>query len=252
MKTAKLRNVTLGEGRPTIAVPITGTSVDAIVEQAKEIIATATDVVVEWRIDFFEGVEDADKLVAAGQELRRVLGDVTLLTTFRTKGEGGALALDDDKYFAICDAVLTGNFTDAMDLERFHDEIAVKNAIAKSHENQVVIVMSNHDFNKTPAEEEIVSRLESMADLGADVAKIAVMPNSVDDVLTLLSATNEARKKVDVPLVTMSMGDLGKVSRMAGEVFGSALTFGTIGAASAPDQVSYDHLKNDLLDLKLD
>lgn len=250
-KTVKLRNVVLGEGRPAIAVPITGKTVDDIVSQAQEIVQTATDLVVEWRIDFFEGVEDADQLTAAGKQLRETIGDVALLTTFRTKGEGGELSLDDEKYFAICENILVGGYTDALDLERFHDESSVKNLIEKAHQNDVKIVMSNHDFDKTPEEDEIVSRLESMKALGADVAKIAVMPNSVEDVLVLLNATRRASLSLQSPVITMSMGDLGKVSRIAGEVFGSTLTFGTIGAASAPGQVSYDHLKQDLADLKL-
>ncbi len=103
--------------------------------------------------------------------------------------------------------------------------------------------MSNHDFDKTPAEDDIVGRLTSMVEYGADVAKMAVMPNSVQDVITLLEATHRASLSLSKPIITMSMGDLGKVSRIAGEVFGSSLSFGTVGAASAPGQVALDHLK---------
>lgn len=251
MKTVQLKNVVLGEGRPTIAVPITGRNLDEILAQAEDIKKVANDVVVEWRIDFFDKVTDADELIAAGQALANTLDDMPLLTTFRTKGEGGELSLDDESYFAVCRSVIDGKFSDALDLERFHDENEITALINLAHENGVAIVMSNHDFDKTPAKDEIVSRLLSMDKLGADVAKIAVMPNSVEDVLTLLTATNKARQKSNVPVITMSMGDLGKVSRIAGEVFGSVLTFGTIGAASAPGQVSYDHLKQELDDLKL-
>jgi len=80
---------------------------------------------------------------------------------------------------------------------------------------------------------------------------MAVMPQSADDVLTLLTATNEARKTLSQPVITMSMGDLGKVSRLAGEVFGSCLSFATVGAASAPGQIALDHLRPELEDLKL-
>lgn len=63
---------------------------------------------------------------------------------------------------------------------------------------------------KTPAVAEIVKRLTSMVDYGADVAKMAVMPQSVEDVLTLLTATNIARQTLPQPVITMSMGDLEK------------------------------------------
>jgi len=246
----KLRNIELGSGRPKLAVPITGKTAAEILAATKPIIAAKPDVV-EWRIDFFEGVTDAAKLQQMGQQLRAALGEIALLTTFRTNGEGGELPLSDADYFQVCANVVAGQFTDALDVERYHDETAVKALIAQAHQQQVVVIMSNHDFDKTPAADDIVQRLTSMVAYGADVAKMAVMPQSVEDVLTLLTATNTARQQLQQPIITMSMGDLGKVSRMAGEVFGSCLSFATVGAASAPGQIALDHLRPELEDLKL-
>lgn len=83
-----------------------------------------------------------------------------------------------------------------------------------------------------------------MQDCGADLLKLAVMPQDAADVLTLLSATLEMSEKyAKQPVVTMSMGAKGAVSRLAGEVFGSAMTFGSAGVASAPGQVSVPELK---------
>lgn len=74
-----------------------------------------------------------------------------------------------------------------------------------------------------------------MADqLGADVAKVAVMPRNLDDVLTLFSATLEAGKILRIPLISMSMGPLGAVTRLFGWTFGSALTFAVGASSSAP------------------
>ncbi|CAJ1230416.1 type I 3-dehydroquinate dehydratase [Lactiplantibacillus xiangfangensis] len=246
----KLRNISLGSGRPKLAVPITGKTTADILAAVDPIKMAAPDVV-EWRIDFFEGVTDAKQLQQTGQWLRSALGSIALLTTFRTHGEGGALELSDADYFKVCENVLAGKFTDALDVERYHDEADVKGLVAKAHDNNVVVIMSNHDFDKTPSKKDIVGRLTSMVDFGADVAKMAVMPQSADDVLTLLTATNEARKTLSQPVITMSMGDLGKVSRLAGEVFGSCLSFATVGAASAPGQIALDHLRPELEDLKL-
>ncbi|MFT8908342.1 MAG: type I 3-dehydroquinate dehydratase [Lentilactobacillus diolivorans] len=249
-KTVNLRKLTLGSGRPKIAVPITGKTQSDIIDQAKTIAEKQPDVV-EWRIDFFEGVTNPDQLTDTGNQLRQVLGDLALLTTFRTKGEGGELSLDDRAYFKICADVINGDYTDALDVERFHDEDQVKATVDKAHANNVAVIMSNHDFDKTPSEDDIVSRLTSMTELGADIAKMAVMPQSAADVLTLLNATNRASSLLAQPIITMSMGDLGKVSRISGEVFGSCLTFGAVGAVSAPGQISLDDLRHDLNDLKL-
>ena len=70
------------------------------------------------------------------------------------------------------------------------------------------------------------------------------MPQSPDDVLTLLGATQEmVRRWADRPVITMSMAPLGTVSRLCGEVFGSAMTFGTAGQASAPGQIPAEELR---------
>ena len=104
--------------------------------------------------------------------------------------------------------------------------------------------MSNHDFEKTPSFDEITGRLIGMKQLGADVAKLACMPNSAKDVLTLLSATEAVKAQYpDEPIITMSMGKLGVISRISGELFGSALTFGSAKKASAPGQLEVTALR---------
>ena len=106
------------------------------------------------------------------------------------------------------------------------------------------VIVSSHDFEKTPPKEELVSRMEKMQRLGADIAKVAVMPRSGEDVLTLLSATLEMHEHhARVPLITMSMSSAGVLSRLSGEVFGSALTFGAASQVSAPGQIGVRDLK---------
>ena len=103
--------------------------------------------------------------------------------------------------------------------------------------------MSNHDFDKTPSYDEILTRLKAMQSLDADIPKIAVMPTCKKDVLTLLQATNEMHETyADRPIITMSMAGTGVISRLCGEVFGSALTFGAAKKASAPGQMNVEDL----------
>jgi 3-dehydroquinate dehydratase I len=79
--------------------------------------------------------------------------------------------------------------------------------------------------------------------MGADIPKIAVMPKSKLDVLELLEATViMSEKYADRPIITMSMSGMGVVSRLTGELFGSALTFGAAKKASASGQVGVDDL----------
>ena len=124
-----------------------------------------------------------------------------------------------------------------------------KQLIDLAHDNNVKVIISNHDFEKTPDEDIIVERLERMIKLGADLPKIAVMPKSELDVLTLLKATCIVKEDYkEQPIITMSMGSLGMISRLSGKVFGSALTFGCVRNVSAPGQIYYKELK-DILSL---
>ena len=82
-----------------------------------------------------------------------------------------------------------------------------------------------------------------MQRLGAYICKIATMPHSPADVLTLLDATRiMSAEHADRPLITMAMGALGIVSRVSGETFGSAATFGMAGTPSAPGQIPVEDL----------
>lgn len=198
---------------------------------------------IEWRIDFFDQVEDAEKLVETAKKLRQVMSEMPLLTTFRTHFEGGVKKLSEEEYFDICRVLIKEKATDLLDLELFRKTSKLKEIIAEAHENNIYIIMSNHDFDKTPETSELERRLTLMKTYGADIAKIAVMPNSARDVLNLLLATDNIKYKLNCPLITMAMGDLGKVTRISGEVFGSCLTFGTVGDASAPGQIESTNLK---------
>lgn len=244
MTTVKVRNIVLGEGLPKIAVPNVGVTEEEILASAKEIAAAKPDIM-EWRIDYYEaGIKDNEKLIATAKALRDVVGELPILVTFRTKNEGGVLGLGEDEYLDLVATVVTNRLGDAVDIELFHDEERVKDLVKQAHNYNVVVIMSNHDFEKVPAKDVIEFRLKKMAELGADVPKLACMPHSADDVLTVLSATNNARKALSTPIITMAMADLGKVSRIAGQVFGSCLSFGAVGKTSAPGQLSIEDLRN--------
>lgn len=242
MKTSKIRNIVLGEGQTKIAVPIVGKTLEEVLISAENILKSDFDLV-ELRIDHFEDVENLEKLSNLLEELRKVLGDRAILSTFRTSAEGGVKELADEKYFEINKFIITNKLADAIDLEVFKNEEDVVTTTKLAKENGVAVIMSNHDFDKTPEQDEIVRRLKLMETLGADVCKIAVMPNTSDDVITLLSATNTANKEVNRPVITMSMGKLGLVSRLAGGVFGSTLSFGAVGKVSAPGQIESEKLR---------
>ena len=243
MNAVKVRNVVIGEGMPKICLPIVGVTKEAILDEARAITKLPADVV-EWRIDWFENVFDFAALEDVMKGLREVLGDMPILMTFRTSKEGGEKAIEDEVYADINIKAAQTGYVDMVDVEVFTGDEIVKKIIEGAHAAGVKVVASNHDFFKTPDKDDIVGRLRKMQDLGADIPKIAVMPQNKKDVLTLLAATEEmASEYADRPIITMSMAGTGVISRLAGEVFGSALTFGAAAKASAPGQMGVEDLK---------
>ncbi len=243
MNKVKVRDVVFGEGRPKICVPITGRTKEEIALRTAELKEAAPDLA-EWRADWYEAVFDRKKLEEMLMWLRRELGELPLLVTFRTKEEGGEQSISPAAYEDFLRTVLESGEADLIDVELFRGEALLRTICEEAKARNVKVVASSHDFEKTPAKEEMMERLTCMQDCGADLLKLAVMPRTADDVLTLLAATLEMnRTYARQPVVTMSMGSLGSVSRLAGEVFGSAMTFGSAGVASAPGQVSVPELK---------
>lgn len=241
-KVVSVRNLVLGEGMPKICVPLVGKTREEIIEGAKELKNIKFDLV-EWRVDHYLDVLDLEKVKETLVELRKVLNDTPILFTFRSLKEGGEKEVSVEYYAKLNKEISATKNADLIDVELFTGDEVVKEIVECAKENGVKVVMSNHDFFKTPSKEEIVNRLCKMQDLGADLPKIAVMPQTTTDVLTLLCATDEmVTKFAKTPIITMSMAGLGVISRLAGETFGSALTFGAAKEASAPGQVSVDKL----------
>ena len=242
MNTVQVKNTVIGEGRPKICVPIVGKTKTDILEEAKNITSLPVDVV-EWRVDWYEDIFDFAKTEETMKALREVLGETPILFTFRTSKEGGEKSIETETYVELNQNAAKTGLVDLVDVEAFTGDDAVKAVVETAHANGVKVIASNHDFHKTPAKDEIVSRLRKMQELGADIPKIAVMPQNKKDVLTLLSATEEmASEYADRPIITMSMSGTGVFSRLCGEVFGSALTFGAVGKVSAPGQMGIEDL----------
>ena len=243
MNTVKIRDIEIGAGAPKIIVPIVGVTKEDIIEEAKTFDSIPVDVV-EWRVDWFEGVFDFAKVEDVLKDLREVLGNIPLLRTFRTSKEGGEKAIEADAYAELNKKAAATGLVDLVDVEAFTGDEVVKDIIEGAHAYGVKVVASNHDFDTTPDKDDIVGRLVKMQELGADIPKIAVMPQCKKDVLTLLEATREmAEEHADRPIITMSMAGTGLISRLCGEVFGSALTFGAVGKASAPGQMNASDLR---------
>lgn len=242
----EIKNVKIGDGAPKICVPIMGATEHEILKQAQLLNPNDIDMV-EWRADYFSLALNTEKVIKTAKNIRKFLPSLPLLFTFRTKQEGGEKEITTADYLALNLAMAESGIMDLIDLELFITEhqTQLQEVIDKIHAHGRKVILSNHDFKQTPSKEEIIDRLKRMQELNCDLPKIAVMPHTTTDVITLLNATHEMKQQyADRPIITMSMGKLGAVSRICGETFGSAITFASASQASAPGQLPIAALKN--------
>lgn len=250
--TVRRRGVELGAGRPQIIVPLTGADEQAVLDGADAALSTAARIL-EWRTDLYEPrlgtLEHRQAVLGMLPLLReRLGGQRCLLLTLRTAAEGGERDLADDELGELLMAAVTTGHVDLVDVETSRAPAVVQRVVHAAREHGAAVVGSFHDFHGTPGTDELVALLRAQRRAGADVPKIAVMPHDAQDVLRLLAASLDVAADGAGPHIAISMGALGAISRVAGEVFGSAATFATAGEASAPGQLAADDVER-VLDL---
>ncbi len=206
-------------------------------------------------INRFDEVEMAEKagadlleirmdLIPKKEDVVRFFKDVTdatslpIIATNRMISEGGSFVGSEDQRISMLISVM--EYADAVDIEFRAVEKDV--VIEGARKREKVVIVSYHDFAGTPTKEQMLEIVKEARNM-ENIPKLAVMANSLSDVISLLEVTLQAQK----PLCTIAMGPLGKHSRVMAPLYGSALTYGHVsGAAKAPGQLSVGELKNAL------
>jgi len=225
-----------------ICTPLVGATPEQLGTELDMVLPKQPDML-EWRVDFFHGIANSAEVVRMAQSIKAAAGGIPILFTRRSTREGGEpIGMSEDQVVAMYEAVCHAKCVDLIDFEMSNDadHIAHLRSISRAH--GIGLVLSFHHFSATPSQQELVARFELAQQLGADVAKIAVMPQRLDDVLTLLSATLQASTTLAIPVVSMSMGPYGSLTRLFGFAFGSALSFAVGANSSAPGQVPIEDL----------
>lgn len=232
----RIRSLEYGGTKPLFCIPIVPGDAAALAEQAGIAHGLQPDLV-EWRADFYKDASETD-LLAAARTLRQALPDEAILFTFRWKAEGGMRELPQTQRREWIEAVLRSGCVDVVDLELASEPAFLDPLLAVARECGVKVILAMHDFQKTPPTEELLGKIADMEARGADIAKLAVMPQSPDDVLRVFQVMATARKQYPrLPLAIMAMGALGSITRVAGFLYGSDMAFAVGKQASAPGQI---------------
>ena len=221
----------LGE-KPLIAIPVDDKEFEKNVDMAKE---KGADII-ELRIDQFQD-RNIDYILDKVSYIKQL--DFGIIATVRSAKEGGTHISDYEReriFKAVAPEV------DIIDIELTSETLREK-VIKIAKENNVLALVSYHDFEKTPSEEEIQKVIDKSVSIGADIVKYAFKVKSKEDVSRIMCIT---AKNKDKKLVAIGMGELGRITRVAGFFFGSVITYSHIGVAFAPGQIEIEKLKDEL------
>jgi 3-dehydroquinate dehydratase-1 len=232
-----------GGALPIIITPLVGSTKAAVLDEVAAIALKQPDLL-EWRIDFFEGIGDIARVIDTARAIRAASGGIPVLLTRRNVTEGGQpIPITEPAVVAMYVAACEARCVELIDYELSNAPEDLKRLRAVSAAYGVAMIMSYHNFQLTPEPAVLDGKFLDAERLGADVAKVAVMPKDPQDVLTLLAATWRASQTIDVPLITMAMGGVGSLSRVMGWVYGSAATFAVGKSSSAPGQIAIEELR---------
>jgi 3-dehydroquinate dehydratase-1 len=240
--------VCIGGGLPKICVPVCGQTKEDILRQCEEAVSAGPDLI-EWRVDHFEGMKDPSSLDEVLRHMTDALRGLPVLFTCRTAAEGGEADPTGEEYGELLLWAAGRTEISAIDVEGMKRDIDPESLIRSVHEKGKVVIGSTHFFSRTPKKAEMEVVFDTLERIDADILKLAVMPEKPKDVMRLMNATVERNEITPRPLITMSMGELGRISRISGSLTGSAMTFGTVGLSSAPGQLSVETLREILRQL---
>jgi 3-dehydroquinate dehydratase-1 len=239
----QVKGCTIGGQAPLICLPLVARDKGALLEQAEELLPLVPDLL-EWRIDGFDAVRDVAASLDALRALAAAIDPVPMIFTCRIDKEGGMCSIAPERRLELITAAMETGLPDIVDIELCNDAAFIETVMKAAEAKGIKVIVSSHYFQETPAEATILDRLTRARDAGAHIAKVAVMPKNYQDVLVLLSATLKARSGLlDIPMVAISMGAEGGVTRLAGGLFGADITFAIGKNASAPGQIPIGELR---------
>ncbi len=241
-----IRNVTFGN-RVLICAPVTAASEAGIYDDVRKITNSPVDVI-EWRCDYYEYRKDIGKITDILRTIRNI-SDMPVIFTYRTKAEGGEAALPDEsiitksEYIDLLKKVADTGFADIIDVQTEYICETSAETINYIKKMNVYVIASSHNFDRTPENDEMTDVFVRMNDAGADILKMAVMPELEKDVIRFMDFTYDMAHTYNKPVVTMSMGRLGMITRISGALTGSAMTFASVTGSSAPGQIPVNDMK---------
>lgn len=214
-----------------IAIPIFQAKKEDVIKVAEDCIEKGADVL-EFRIDALDNPNF--------KYIQEIIEEINfpMIATNRISSEGGSFKGTEEERIDIL--LKCAPLVDYVDIELQSDDKYIK----QIHDTGVTTIVSYHDFHKTPEINEIMYIVEKEQKLG-DIAKVAFMPNDLDDTLKILAILSHCENTIAI-----SMSDLGSYTRVMASKFDSPITFAAGTDVTAPGQIDIETMKS-LLNMDL-
>lgn len=187
--------------------------------------------ILELRIDMFKN-HSPQYIEQKFNSIKTRFDKPTIATIRNNVEEGGHLKIDDTHKYELLKFVTP--FSDAVDIEIKSGEL-IEKVVSLCKSLNKPIIGSYHNFNETPDIGYLDDIASKAKQYGVDIVKIAVKANTKDDIARLVSFTIKNKK---IGLVTISLGNIGLISRIFNPIIGSLMTYGHLGSPSTPGQIS--------------
>lgn len=225
----EIKDIKISEQKPVICVPAVAKTHEELLCEIEYLNKTKSEII-EWRADFFNGdIMDELKVIS------KMISGKKLLFTFRTLPQGGECNCEN--YFELLANIIETKLVDMIDIEICFEQEKITELVKLAKNAEITSVISSHYFKHTPSFDDICAEFDKMEILGADIPKIAVMPCDFTDVTNFMNAVYETSKK-NSPIIGISMGEMGCVTRLCSKHMGSCLSFAAGVSASAPGQLT--------------
>ena len=221
-----------------VCIPIVETTVEKALIAIQEVYRWAD--LIELRADYLR----RGKLAPLVENREK-----PIIVTNRRKGEGGKYKGGERKRLRVLQEAMDLG-ADYIDVELATERSSLQGLIRNKGGTQVIL--SFHDFRRTPSLKELQKLFDQMVRLGADVIKIASFASSWEDNLSVLSLIPFAKARKQ-EIVAFCMGEKGKLSRIFSPFLGAAWTYASLNKvkASAPGQMTVKEMKEIWETLKL-
>lgn len=234
MKEVTIGNLNLSNGVAFVCTVLEDSAV-GVIKTTQQAIAKGTDVI-ELRLD---KLKDSRNIARIGERIT-----IPTIAVCRPKEWGGCLALSNKKRAERLTMALESGVK-AVDIELYTGKELRNQLVERARQRGITVMLSYENFQETPSEGELLHILKEEEVLGADICKIAVAACNYEDMLRVLNVTVAAKKALNVPFVTLAMGDYGRLSRVLSLLFGASLTYCSCqkGKEGAPGQLPLEETK---------